>query len=215
MFSLFSRLKQSTSVLVDPGCSNTVFKIGDQIKVIPSFVVEDKTSSQVITAGQEALLMLGKLPNKFRIIKPVKQGKIINDQAYSTLLEYGLSLFSLKLDIQVQLARMYNNFLVSLNPHLSSVDKQVMLKTFKNFGGGNVVFFDKVMLALIGEGKDVIGQHGTMVIYIGSSLTHISLVVMGGKVMEENLYFGGDDTSMALVDYIRQRYDVKVSYKEA
>ena len=122
MFSFFSRLKQPASILVDPGCANTVFKIDDRIKIIPSFVVNHRRTNSVIAAGKEAFLMLGKLPSKFEIIKPIQHGKITNDRAYASLLEYGLSSFASDFNFQIQLARMYNRFLISLSPHVSYVD---------------------------------------------------------------------------------------------
>ncbi|NOY15228.1 MAG: hypothetical protein GXP43_03355 [bacterium] len=212
MESLLSKLR--LVVGIDLGSVNSAFVLPGRIFQFPSVVAYKKKNKELVAVGQEARLMWGKVPSQLEVVTPITRSRIMDDGSAFALIDYALNETGWG-GVGWFLGQFYSQAAVVVSPCLNSVERKVFLDVVSRLGVGRVRLVDKVLVSLVGMGWDVFSPVGRMVVYIGGGVSHLSLVSLGGKVIEESLEFGGWDVSNSLIDYVRRRYDVVMSFNEA
>ena len=172
-----------------------------------------KKDKEVIAVGDEAEEMWYKVPSQLEVVKPVQRGRVVNDEAVGVLVNFGLDRVGVR-SWYGGLGYFLMKVVVVVDPSLNSVEKRIITEVINKMGFKRVCLVDKVLVGLVGHDWDVMEADGRMSIYIGGMITHVSLVSLGGKVIEKTIPKGGYDINWHLINYVRQRYDVEVGFGE-
>ena len=203
-FSIFSK-----DMAIDLGTANTLVYVKGEGVVLnePSVVatIEDQGRTQVLAVGNEAKQMLGRTPGKIKAIRPMKDGVIADFEVTQKMLEYFISRYH------------KNNFLVrprvvvSVPIGITPVEKRAVIEAAESAGAREVYLIEETMAAAYGaEMPSVLESRGGMVIDIGGGTTGISVLSLGGLVISRSIKTAGDSMNTAIVDYIRNTYNILV-----
>ena len=85
----FNFFRVSKKLAIDLGTSNVLIYDRQRKKIVlnePSVIVRDKKTNKIIAVGKEAREMLGKNPDVIKVIKPLKDGVISDDNSARDML---------------------------------------------------------------------------------------------------------------------------------
>jgi len=77
-------------------------------------------------------------------------------------------------------------------------------------GAREVFLIEEPMAAAIGAGLPVREPQGSLVVDIGGGTTEIGVVSLGGLVISKSIRTAGDKIDMAIVDYIKRKYNLLI-----
>ena len=94
---------------------------------------------------------------------------------------------------------------------ITPVEKRAVIEAAESAGAREVYLIEETMAAAYGaEMPSVLESRGGMVIDIGGGTTGISVLSLGGLVISRSIKTAGDSMNTAIVDYIRNTYNILV-----
>ena len=82
-------------------------------------------------------------------------------------------------------------------------------------GARKVSLIEEPMAAAIGAGLPVSEPRGSMVVDIGGGTSEIAVISLGGIVYSRSVRIGGDAMDVALINYMRKRYNLLIGEASA
>ena len=80
----------------------------------------------------------------------------------------------------------------------------------KLYDAREVFLIEEPMAAAIGAGLPVKEPKGSLVVDIGGGTTEIGVVSLGGLVISKSIRVAGDKMDMAIVDYLKRKYNLLI-----
>jgi len=202
--ALFRKLTHD--VAIDLGTCNTLVYLKGKGIVLdePSVVAmtrDLKGAQRVLAVGKEAKMMLGRAPDKIKVIRPLKDGVIANFGATHDMLRH----FIKKVHRRRMLVR--PRIIVSIPVGITPVEKKAILECGKSAGAGEVFLIEEPMAAAIGAGLPIMEPTGNMVVDIGGGTTEVAVISLGGIVYSKSVKVAGDKMDEAIVQYINRKYN--------
>jgi rod shape-determining protein MreB len=77
-------------------------------------------------------------------------------------------------------------------------------------GARDVILVEEPKAAAIGAGLPIQDPKGNLVIDIGGGTTEIGVISLGGLVVSKSIKVGGDKFDQAIVDYIKQKFNLLI-----
>ncbi len=181
----------------------------DEIMVQKNLIaIQNKKT--IFAYGDSAYEMYEKAPANFEITFPVNNGVISDLNNMETLIRFFIS------DLQegkLQPA----DFLVAVPSDITDVEKRAFYDLIKeaNVKGKRILVADKAVADGLGMGLDVKSTQGIMIIDVGYETTEVSVISLGGIVLNRLLKVGGlafDETIKAMV---RKDFNLHIGNKTA
>ena len=196
---------------IDLGTANVLIYVKDEGILLnePSVIAIDTDTKEVLAVGEEANLMLGRTPNKVKAIKPLKDG-VIADFEYSNKM---LEEFIKKIKKKGSLKK--SRVLICCPANITQVEKNAMYELAENMGARKIYIEDEPKVAALGAGLDINKASGCMVIDIGGGTTDIAVLSLGSIVNSSSIKVAGNTFDQAIIDYIKNKYDLLVGEKTA
>ncbi|MGL4392051.1 MAG: rod shape-determining protein [Fusobacteriaceae bacterium] len=196
---------------IDLGTTNTLICVSGKGIVLnePSVVALNKKSGDIIKVGLEAKQMIGKTPASIQTIRPLRSGVIADYEVTEKMLRHfyakvkGKSLFSSP------------RVLICVPAGVTQVEKRAVVEVTKEAGAREAFLIEEPMAAALGLGLEVFSPDGHMVVDIGGGTTEISLISLGGIVKTSSFRVAGDKFDSAIIDYLRQKYNLLVGENTA
>ncbi|MFV0364220.1 MAG: rod shape-determining protein [Suipraeoptans sp.] len=191
---------------IDLGTSSTlVFVSGKGVLVKePSVVAYDRDTNKPKAFGEEARMLLGRMPGNIVSIRPLRHG-VISDY---TVAEQMINYF-----VQKALGRrtlQKPRISISVPSGATEVQRKAVEEAAYSAGAREVNIVDAPIAAAIGTGLDITKPYGNMIINIGGGITDIAIISLKGTVATSALTIAGDDFDEAIQKYIRQKYDMLI-----
>src|SRR5690606_4814066 len=98
---------------------------------------------------------------------------------------------------------------------ITEVEQRAVLKAAKSAGIRKAYLIEEPMAAAIGSGLPVESPNGNMIIDIGGGTTEIAVISLGGIVVNKSLRVGGDKMDDAIVNYVKNRFNVLIGERKA
>lgn len=198
---------------IDIGTANMlVYEKGKGIVLKePSVIAVDRNSNRIFSVGEKARSALGKTPKNLMTIKPLRYGAISDLKNTVRMLEYvitkacGLNAFKLAKP----------SIMICVPGCLTKLDKKSIIDAILKSGAHNVSLIDVPIAASIGAGIDVFGAKGSMIIDIGSSITDIAVVSLGGIVVSDSIKTAGDSFDESIIRHIKRSYNIEIGERTA
>lgn len=199
----------SHDVSIDLGTANTIVIVKGQGVVInePSVVAVQNNhqgKNKVLAVGHEAKEMVGKTPGSIVAIRPMRDGVIADFDMTEKMIRH----FIEKAHKRKSFVR--PRIMVCVPYGLTSVEKKAVREAAISAGAREVYLIDEPFAAAIGAGLPVQDARGSLVVDIGGGTTEIGVVSLGGLVVSKSLRVAGDKLDMAIVDYIRRKYNLLI-----
>ena len=170
----------------------------------PSAAAIDSQSHEVVALGVEAKKMLGKTPENILAYRPVKDGVIADYEVAARMLN--------EFFFRKGLSTLFNRPVVLLaTPYrITEVERLAVENAVFDAGARAVAEVPAAMAAAAGAGLRISGSRGCMIVDMGGGTTEAAVISSGGMISARSLRVGGERIDMAIVNYLKSRYDLLV-----
>lgn len=193
-----------TDIGIDLGTTNILVYIKGKGIVLnePSVVCIDKETKKVKAVGKEAKEMLGKAPEKLKVIRPMKDGVIADFDATEELL---IKLIKKAVGKKVLIRP---RILICCPSNITKVEKNAILEIASRLGSKDIYIEEEPKVAAIGAGMDIYKPTGSMIVDIGGGTTDIAVLSLGGIVTSKSIKIAGNTFDDDIINYIKDKYKV-------
>ena len=206
MRNLFGR-----NLAIDIGTANTVIYQSNSGIVLnqPSVVCVNNDTGEILSVGEEARKMVGRTPAHIVTIKPLKDGVVADFETAQKMLRMFLA--------QVGVRRFISKpiIVVAVPPVVTSVEHRAIKDAAYAAGAKKVYIMEEPMAAAIGAGLPIQEPIGSMIVDIGGGTTDVAVISLGGIVTSRSIRVGGDAIDQAIVNYIKNTYNLMIGERTA
>ena len=152
--------------------------------------------------------MLGKTPGHIQAIRPMKDGVIADFVVTEEMIKHLFAKFTIEKHLQIQ-------ELLFVYQLVQRLLKEGRYMTQLAAGARKVSLIEEPMAAAIGAGLPVSEPRGSMIVDIGGGTSEIAVISLGGIVYSRSVRIGGDAMDIALINYMRKRYNLLIGEASA
>jgi len=196
----------SKDIGLDLGTSNTRVYLKDKGIMMsePSIVAINKRQDQIITLGQNALKMEGKVPSHIEIVRPLRHGVISDFEVTEKMLK---SIFEkVHRDVFALVSR--PTVIASVPLDVTEVEQKSLEDVILQAGAKQVYLVQRSMAAAIGARLPVQESIGSLVVEIGGGLTEIAVLSLNGIVEWKSLKIGSESFDKRIISFVREEFGV-------
>lgn len=201
----------SKDVGIDLGTANVLIYVKGEGIVLnePSIVVIDTVDNRVLAVGNEAREMIGKTPERVKVIRPLKDGVIADFE----VTEIMLNSFIKKVKAKNIFAK--PRVLICCPSNITEVEKNAIREAAERTGARKVFIEEEPKVAAIGAGVKIQKPCGNMVIDIGGGTTDIAILSLNNIVTSDSIKVAGNVFDQDLINYIKEKYQVLIGENTA
>jgi rod shape-determining protein MreB len=204
----------SNDLAIDLGTANTLVYVKGRGVIInePSVVAISKngrSKNDVLAVGNEAKLMLGRTPGNIAAIRPLKDGVIADFDITEAMLRH----FIRKVHNRRRLMR--PRIIICVPSGITAVERRAVREAAESAGAREVFFIEEPMAAAIGAGLPVTEPTCSMVMDIGGGTTEVAVISLAGIVYSKSVRVGGNHMDEAILQYIKQKYNLLIGDQTA
>lgn len=200
----------SRDIGIDLGTANTlIFMKGKGIIIRePSVVALDTRTYDVRSVGQEAKEVIGRTPGSIVAVRPLKGGVIADFNATKTMLQKFI-----KKAVNKSFSR--PRVIICIPSGVTEVERSAVKDAAEQAGAKKVMVIEEPMAAAIGAGLPVAEPTGSMVVDIGGGTAEVAVISLGGIVSYKSARVAGDDFDLAIINYIKKKYNLLIGERTA
>ena len=202
----------SNDLAIDLGTANTIVWVRNKGIVLnePSVVAVKRGSNHVLAAGKTAKDMLGKTPESIVASRPMRDGVIANFELTESMLRYFIRA------IHNDRRTLFKpRMIIGVPSGITEVEKRAIKDSGMQAGAQKVFTVIEPMAAAIGAGLPVEEPAGNMVIDIGGGTTEVAIISLKSVVFCRSIRVGGDEMDMAIVQYVKRKYNLLIGERTA
>ncbi len=203
----------SLDIGIDLGTANTLVNVRGKGIVInePSWVVINKRTHETIAVGASAKEMVGRTPQNYVAIRPLRDGVISEFEITKSMLEYFIG----KVHQQTVVPMPRPRVCVGIPSGATEVEKRAVYDAAMAAGAREAYLIEEPRAAALGAGLPINEVKGTMVVDIGGGTTEVAVLSMGGVVVSRSLRVAGDELDEDILQYIRKKYNLLIGERMA
>jgi rod shape-determining protein MreB len=203
----------SEDLAIDLGTANTlVYVKGKGVVLIEPSVVairkDGREANKVLAVGKEAKEMLGRTPRNIVASRPMKDGVIADFDVTEAMLRHFIRKANNR---RLEKARV----IVSVPTGITMVEKRAVREATQAASAREVFFIEEPMAAAIGAGLPVTEPIGNMIVDIGGGTTEVAVIALAGVVYSKSVRVGGNLMDEAILQDIKQRYNLLIGESSA
>lgn len=204
----------SNDLAVDLGTANTLIYVKDKgiVSNEPSVVavhINTRGEKKILSVGKDAKKMLGRTPGNIKAIRPMKDGVIADFEVVEAMLKY----FIRKIHNRKTMVR--PRVIVAVPSGITSVERRAVRESAEAAGARGVYLIEEPVAAAIGAGLPITEAAGNMIVDIGGGTTEVAVISMSGIVYAKSLRVGGDKIDDAIIQYIKNKYNLLIGDRTA
>lgn len=204
---LFSKLRP-LDIAVDLGTSRTAVFVKSEGIVFeePSVLCfkNNRSGRSLIAIGESANQIRGKEPLGIETIRPLRNGVIDHLEATKIMLREIAKITKISRPMAKP------NVLIGAPFLISEIEKRAVRDAARSFGAASITVIEEPVAAAIGADIDISESIANMVVDVGSGITEVVVLSLGGIVHSEAIRVGGDAITESLVAYFRHHLDLHV-----
>lgn len=196
----------SRNIGIDLGTATTLIYVEGKGIVLnePTVVAMETKTKHVTAVGKEAKQMLGRTHEGIEVIRPMRDGVIASFEAVEELLKQ----FIARIQVRGIFAR--PRVVVAVPSGTTDVERRAVRDSVEHAGASEVSLIAEPVAAAIGAGLQIESSWGNMVIDIGGGTTEIAVIALSGIVCNESLRIAGDEMNLAVVQHLKDRYNLLI-----
>lgn len=168
----------------------------------PSVVVYDKNSERIKAIGEEARQMVGYTLSGMEVIRPIRQGTIVDYIVMEKMLKYFIS--------RAMGRRAFRKPRISIcvPSGITEIERKAMEEAVYQAGAREVFLVEEPIAAAIGAGVDVAKPFGNLIVDIGAGTTDVAVISLAGVVVSASIKVAGDVFDQAIMNYVRKNHSL-------
>jgi rod shape-determining protein MreB len=204
----------SKDMAIDLGTVNTLIYMKRKGIVLnePSVIAlrtHNGNGRQVLAIGCEAKKMLGRVPANIIAVRPMRDGVIADFEAAGAMIRHFIK------KVKNRLAFFKPRMIVAVPFGITPVEKRAVREALFQAGAREVFLIEEPMAAAIGGGLDVTQPKCSMVVDIGGGTTEVAVISLSGIVSSKSLKVAGDKMDVAIMRYIKKKYNFIIGERTA
>lgn len=195
-------LMPASDIGIDLGTRNSlVYSTGKGLVLNePSIVVYDKNTEKIRAIGEEARQMEGRLTSDMEIIRPIRQGVIVDYSVLEKMLKYFIS--------RAMGRRAFRKPRISIcvPSGITEVERKAVEEVTYQAGAREVFMVEEPIAAAIGAGVDITKPFGNLIVDIGAGTTDVAVISLAGVVVSSSVKIAGDVFDQEIINYVRKNH---------
>lgn len=203
----------SLDIGIDLGTANTLVHVKGKGIVInePSWVAVEKRSRIPRFIGAEAAAMVGRVPDKYSVVRPLRDGVISEFEITEAMLEYFIGRTHEQTIVPVPRPRVA----IGIPSGVTEVEKRAVFDAAMLAGAREVHLLEEPTLSALAAGLPIDEIGGSMILDIGGGTSEVTVFSMGGVITSRSLRVAGDEMDQDILQYIRNRYNLLIGERMA
>ena len=166
----------------------------------PSVVVYDKDTEKIRAIGEEAKQMSNHVNSNMEVIRPIRQGVIVDFVVLEKMLKYFIT------KAMGRRAFRKPRISVCVPSGITEIERKAVEEATYQAGAREVYLVEEPIAAAIGAGVDITKPFGNLIVDIGGGTTDIAVISIGGVVVSSTIKVAGDSFDQAIISYIRKTH---------
>lgn len=191
-----------------PGCG--VVLMESTCIAVEEYAERGEKKVGVKACGDKARALSGRAAVNTRIINPVSEGDIVNEQLAAALLEYFLE----KIEIPYRKAKRTEALFILPCGVKPEVRKRYV-RLAENCGLGSVCFTQAPFAAVLGHNVEIGESTPVFSIDIGHAITNIAAFSQDGIISGLSVNLGGGNIDVHLIDELAENHNLKIGGQTA
>ena len=187
----------ASDIGIDLGTRNSlVYSTGKGLVLNePSIVVYDKNTEKIRAIGEEARMMEERITSDMEIIRPIRQGVIVDYTVMEKMLKYFIS--------RAMGRRAFRKPRISIcvPSGITEIERKAVEEATYQAGARDAFMVEEPIAAAIGSGVDVTKPFGNLIVDIGAGTTDVAVISLGGVVVSTSLKTAGDTFDQAIMNH--------------
>ena len=171
----------------------------------PSVVVYDKDTEKIRAIGEEAKQMSNHVNSNMEVIRPIRQGVIVDFVVLEKMLKYFIT------KAMGRRAFRKPRISVCVPSGITEIERKAVEEATYQAGAREVYLVEEPIAAAIGAGVDITKPFGNLIVDIGGGTTDIAVISIGGVVVSSTIKEAGDSFDQAIISYIRKTHGLFIS----
>lgn len=171
----------------------------------PSVVVYDKDTEKIRAIGEEAKQMSNHVNSNMEVIRPIRQGVIVDFVVLEKMLKYFIT------KAMGRRAFRKPRISVCVPSGITEIGRKAVEEATYQAGAREVYLVEEPIAAAIGAGVDITKPFGNLIVDIGGGTTDIAVISIGGVVVSSTIKVAGDSFDQAIISYIRKTHGLFIS----
>ena len=171
----------------------------------PSVVVYDKDTEKIRAIGEEAKQMSNHVNSNMEVIRPIRQGVIVDFVVLEKMLKYFIT------KAMGRRAFRKPRISVCVPSGITEIERKAVEEATYQAGAREVYLVEEPIAAAIGAGVDITKPFGNLIVDIGGGTTDIAVISIGGVVVSSTIKVAGDSFDQAIISYIRKTHGLCIS----
>ena len=171
----------------------------------PSVVVYDKDTEKIRAIGEEAKQMSNHVNSNMEVIRPIRQGVIVDFVVLEKMLKYFIT------KAMGRRAFRKPRISVCVPSGITEIERKAVEEATYQAGAREVYLVEEPIAAAIGAGVDITKPFGNLSVDIGGGTTDIAVISIGGVVVSSTIKVAGDSFDQAIISYIRKTHGLFIS----
>ncbi len=203
----------SEDIAIDLGTANSRVYVKKKGIVIqePSVIAINKKTNQILAIGEEAKKMVGRTPGHIVAARPLRAGVVSDFEATEQMLRY----FIQKVKKNKLFPKFKPRVILGIPCRLTEVEKKAVIDAGQSAGAGEVFLIEQPMAAAIGARLPIQEAKGNFIVDIGGGTTDISVISLGGIVVERGIKIAGDKLNQDIIHFIQEEYKLLIGERTA
>ena len=201
----------ASDIGIDLGTRNSlVYSTGKGLVLKePSVVIYDKTTEKIRAIGEEARQMAGHANSNMEVIRPIRQGVIVDFNVMEKMLKYFIA--------KAMGRRAFRKHRISIcvPSAITEIERRAVEEATYQAGAREVFLVEEPIAAAIGAGVDITKPFGNLIVDIGGGTTDIAVISLGGVVASSSVKVAGDNFDQAIMNYVRQNHSLFIGEETA
>ncbi len=195
---------------IDLGTFNTVIAEGNQILLQEPTVVAIVVDEQkLVEWGQAAKDMIGRVPERIHVVRPLQHGVIAEYEVTEILLQYLIK------KICGPMLFFRPRLMITIPYGITSVETRAVHEAGLEAGSREVYLIQQPLAAALGLDLPVNTPSGNMIISLGGGTNQVAVLALNDIVAAETARTGGLAMDDAIITYVRKKYGVIIGQPTA
>ena len=191
---------------IDLGTANILVYVKGHGIVVqePSMVAVSVNDNKIVAVGEEARIMLGRVPEAIEVLHPLRDGVIADYVVTEAMLRHFI-------ERVVGRFRLFRPMvMVSVPVGVTSVEERAVKDAARQASGREAYVIPEPLAAAIGAGMPIDTPTGNMIVDIGGGTSEAAVVALYGIVVSGSVRVGGVKMDEAIASYLRRKYNLVV-----
>lgn len=175
----------------------------------PSVVAISQKDDRIVAIGQEALSMLGRVPEAIEIVRPLRNGVIADYYVTEKMLDFYIE----------RLVGRFRLFppevMISTPVGITSVERRAVEDAARKAARRQAYTIPEPLAAAIGAGMPIDTPTGNMILDVGGGTSEAAVIAMNGIVTSDSIRIAGMKLDEAIMNFVRRKYNLIIGEQTA